>query len=90
MMTGCAKNGFKATFRTLAYATGATVLGWIPCVGTIAAIYEYGLVVFGLSKLQDSTVGRALAAVLLPIGVACCCAGCGALFVGFAAAKGAG
>ncbi len=90
MMTGCAKNGFNATFRVVAYSMGPQVLAWIPCVGAVAGLYRAVLIVMGLAKLHDSTIGRALAAILIPIGVLmlCLCGGVAVFAVAAASALG--
>jgi hypothetical protein len=71
---GAAKNGFNATVRVMGYASAPAVLGWIPCCGfVVALIYFVVLVVWGLARVQDSTVGRSLMATLTPLVLCCCC-----------------
>jgi len=78
MLFGCAKNGYWATFRVLAYASSPLLFYGIPCVGVLAWIYSIVLTVFGLARVQESTLGRAAAAALaLPVLSCCCC--CGAI-----------
>jgi len=76
MLVGGAKQGFEATFRVLAYTTGATsLLGMIPCIGMIAGIWGMVCEVIGLSKAHEISTGRALIAVLLPLIACCTCIG---------------
>ncbi|MGQ0504919.1 MAG: YIP1 family protein [Myxococcaceae bacterium] len=84
LITGCAKNGFNATFRVVAYTQGTRLLEWIPCLGSIVALYQLWLIALGLSKSQDSTIGRAVAAVLLPVALIFVC-GCGCAALAFVA-----
>lgn len=84
MLFGCAKNGYWATFRVSAYATSPLVFYGIPCLGLIAWVYSLVLTILGIARVQDSTVGRAVGAALLPLVLTCCCC-CGV----FALAAGA-
>jgi hypothetical protein len=79
MLLGCAKNGYWATFRAFAYASAPAVAVGIPCVGAVAGIYMIVLEIWGLAKIQETTIGKAAGAVLLPIVVVWCC-GCLAIF----------
>jgi|GEM_PF-310683 len=94
MLFGCAANGYWATFRALAYSAGPHVLGVLaplPWIGGlfafVASIYSLVLAVWGVYRLQDTTPGRAAAAVLAPFVLLCCC--CGALIALFAGTIGA-
>jgi hypothetical protein len=73
MIFGAAKNGWGATVRALCYASGPNVFTIIPCVGLLAAIYVVVLEVLALMGLQETTVGKAVAIVLAPVILACCC-----------------
>jgi hypothetical protein len=87
LMFGAGDKGFEVTFRVLAYSSGSTaVLNVVPIFGGIAAsIWSIVATVFGLIEAQETTAGRAVAAVVVPI-VLCCCCGVGlALAFGFAA-----
>ena len=81
MVFGVSKNGFNATVRVLGYAQAPYLIGWVPCCGPIvAAIYSLVLTIWGLARVQDSTTGRAVMAVLaLPILLCCCAMGVGIL-----------
>lgn len=74
MIFGAAKNGWGATVRALCYASGPNVFSIIPCVGFVAAIYVVVLEVLALMGLQETTTGKAVAVVLAPVILACCCA----------------
>jgi hypothetical protein len=85
MLVGGAKKGFEATFRVLAYTTGATsLLGMVPCIGMVAGIWYFVCEVIGLSKAHEISTGRALIAVLLPLIACCTCIGLGFLIFGTA------
>jgi hypothetical protein len=91
LIFGVAKNGFTATVRVMTYAQAPYLLGWVPCVGQIVApIYGLVLLIWGLSRAHDSSVGRAVAAILVPVLVLCCCCGAvfGVLMAGIAGAAG--
>jgi len=76
MICGGANHSFETTFRVLCYATGATAL-WqlVPaCGGMIAWVWGLIAAIFGLWKAHDTSVGRAVLAVLLPM-IVCVAAG---------------
>jgi hypothetical protein len=76
MLFGSAKNGYWATFRVSAYATSPLVFYGIPCIGFLAWVYSLVLMILGIARVQDSTVGRAVGAVLTPLVLICfCCCG---------------
>lgn len=57
---------YAATYRAIVYAgTPATLLSWIPIVGGISGLWSLYLVVKGVSKLHDVSMGRAVLIVLL-------------------------
>jgi hypothetical protein len=62
------KNGFSQTYKAAAYGNSSTfVLGWIPVIGGLAALYSLYLFIKGISVLQNMSMGRAAAAVLIPL-----------------------
>jgi hypothetical protein len=61
--------GFEATFRVVAYASAIQLVSWIPIVGIIAGLYGIVLSVFGIREVHNTTTGRAVAVVLIPIAV---------------------
>lgn len=73
MLFGVAKNGYYATLRVWAYASVASVVAGIPCLGALAGLYGLVLVILGLSSVQEASLGRAAAAVLVPLLLVCCC-----------------
>ena len=79
MMLGGAKQGYEATFRTLAYSYGSTALFQVVpfCGGFIGMIWSLVAQIIGVKEMHGTGGGRAAAAVLLPL-VLCCC-----LCVGF-------
>jgi hypothetical protein len=67
LLIGPSNRGYRATFRVLAYAGAAELVGWIPFVGLLlAAVWAVYLATVGLRELHTSTVGRALAALAVP------------------------
>jgi hypothetical protein len=78
MLFGVSKNGYYATFRVAAYASATNIVGMLPCLGFLAAIYGLVLTILGLASVQETTLGRAAAAVLAPVFLLFCCV-CGAI-----------
>ncbi|MBI1865599.1 MAG: YIP1 family protein [Nitrospirae bacterium] len=71
-MVGGARNGIGATFRVVCYANGIQILNAIPfCGGPIGAVWVLVAEVIGIREAHETTTGRALAAVLLPLAVCC-------------------
>jgi len=72
MITGSSKNGFEATLRGYCYSYGPHLLAVIPqCGGIIAFIWQCVLLVIAWREMHESTTGRVLLAVLLPL-IFCC------------------
>jgi len=73
MILGGANRPFESTFRVVCYAGGATaVLQLLPVCGALAAtIWNFVLMIIGISEVQKIGKGRAVAAVLLPTLVCC-------------------
>jgi hypothetical protein len=73
MMLGGANKPFETSFRALSFAYGATALFCIvPCCGAAVALV-WGLIAdcIGISRSQETDIGRAVVAVILPL-VVCC------------------
>lgn len=68
-----ANQQYEATYRVVAYVTGATApFQMIPVVGVlVGAIWAIVVEIIGLAKVHDTTTGKAAAAVLVP-GLICC------------------
>jgi len=78
MLVGGVNYGYEATFRTLCYVSGATaVLGLIPFCGVFPIAFVWSVVcsIIGLTQTQETSGGKATAAVLLPYLLCCCCIG---------------
>jgi hypothetical protein len=74
LMVQGAKNGFEATFRTVAYSYGSNVFLMIPfCGGIIAGIWNIIIVIIGLKEAHGTSGGKAAFAVLFPV-IFCCVA----------------
>ncbi|HEX6203478.1 MAG TPA: YIP1 family protein [Thermoanaerobaculia bacterium] len=67
--------GYEGTMRVSAYASVANVAQIIPLVGTVVTmVWTIVLTVIGLSRVHNTSTGKALAAVLLPFLLCCLCA----------------
>jgi hypothetical protein len=73
MIVGGANKSFEATFRVLAFSHGSTgPLQIIPvCGGLIAGVWALVVNCIGLARAHETTTGRAVLAVFLPL-VVCC------------------
>lgn len=61
------KEGYHETFKANAYATAPSLFFIIPYVGWLAVIYSIIVLIIGIHKRQNISLGRSAAAVLLPI-----------------------
>lgn len=75
MLFGAARNGYGATVRALCYAAGPNLFGIVPCFGVLASLYGLVLAIFGISSLQETSMGKAAGIVLLPFLILVCCCG---------------
>jgi hypothetical protein len=73
MLFGGLKYPYETTFRATAYAHGSALpLSFIPfCGGLIGGLWGIVVLIIGLSQMQETSIGKAAAAVLVPI-VLCC------------------
>ncbi len=73
MIVGGANQSFETTFRVMAFTHGSTgVVQMIPlCGGLIAGIWGLIVSCIGLARAHDTSVGKAIFAILLP-GIICC------------------
>ena len=72
MIVGGAKHGFEATVRVVCYAQTAQLAAIIPiCGGLLAAVWAVVLYVIGFTAAHETTTGKAVLAVILPL-VLCC------------------
>lgn len=73
MLLGGANKSFETTFRVVCFSSGAAYLfSIIPfCGGYITPIYNIVLECIGISRAHETTVGKAVLAVLLPL-IVCC------------------
>lgn len=76
LLLGGASHGYEATFRTIAYCSGATALFQaVPFCGSwIGGIWSLVAQILCLKEMHNISGGKATAAVLLPL-VLCCCSG---------------
>jgi hypothetical protein len=91
MLVGGAKRSYEATFRVMCFAAGSAYpIMIVPiCGGMISGIWCLVLECIGLSKAHDTSTGKAVFAVLLPL-VVCCGGGflCAIMFGLFGALAG--
>lgn len=89
MLVGGANRPFETTFRVVCFTGGAANLfSMIPiCGGFVTLIYSIVLECIGLSRAHQTTTGKALMAIFLPM-VVCCgvCVVLGILLSGFGVA----
>jgi hypothetical protein len=73
MLVGGANRSFETTFRVVCFSSGAANLfSMIPmCGGLIAAVYQVVLDCIGLTRAHQTTTGKALMAIFLPL-IVCC------------------
>ncbi|HSP46423.1 MAG TPA: YIP1 family protein [Chthoniobacterales bacterium] len=73
MLVGGANRSFETTFRVACFTAGAANLfSMIPiCGGIIALVYHIVLECIGLSRAHETTTGKALMAIFLPM-IVCC------------------
>jgi hypothetical protein len=75
MIVGGANQPFETTARVLAYSSGSTAIFQIlpVCGGLIGLVWSLVVNIIGLAEAHETTVGRAVAAVLLPVFLCCLC-----------------
>jgi hypothetical protein len=80
MLVGGANRSFETTFRVVCFTVGsANLFSMIPfCGSLIASVYHIVLECIGLSRAHQTTTGKAVIAVLLPVIV--CCGICAVFF----------
>jgi hypothetical protein len=62
------EKGFIATLKTVMYAsTPWLLLGWIPYVSAIGALWSLILLILGIKETQEMTLGSALLVILVPL-----------------------
>jgi hypothetical protein len=70
MLVGGARQPFETTFRVTSYVYGSLMaLTVLPYIGCVAQIWLIVLLIIGLAKAHDTTTGKAVLAVLLPVAV---------------------
>jgi hypothetical protein len=62
------RKGYMETLKALAYGdTPYLLIGWIPLIGFIGAIWSFVLYILGIRELQEMSTGRAAGAVILAV-----------------------
>ena len=67
LVVGVTNAGFGATFRVAAYTSVTSLVSWIPLVGGLLALYGIYLAVVGIREMHNTTMGKALVVVVLPV-----------------------
>jgi len=68
VLLGGGGRGFETTLRAVCYAQGPLALGIVPLIGMqIGQIWSLVLRVMALKEMHEITLGKAIAAVILPI-----------------------
>jgi hypothetical protein len=67
LVVGATNAGFGATFRVAAYTSVTSLVSWIPFVGGLLALYGIYLSVVGIREMHNTTTGKALVVVVLPV-----------------------
>jgi hypothetical protein len=74
LLFGGAPGGFETTLRVNAYGAAPSIVMVIPFLGgLIALVWWLVLVIVGLSAAHRIPMGRAVAAVLIPVALCCAC-----------------
>jgi hypothetical protein len=74
LMLGGAPHPYETTFRVICYTWSAGIFNLVPVCGVlIAAIWRIFVQIVGIREAQEVSTGRAAAAVLIPMVVACFC-----------------
>ena len=89
LIVGGANQPFETTARVVAYTVGSTaVFQAVPmCGGLISFIWAIVVIIIGLAYAHETSVGRAVAAVLLPLLLCCLCCVLVVIFLGFSVAS---
>jgi len=62
------EKGYVTTVKTIMYAsTPWLLLGWIPYVSAIGALWSLILLILGIKETQEMTLGSALLVILVPL-----------------------
>ena len=70
LIVGVGNSGFGATFRVASYVSVINLVGWIPIIGSLVAlVYGVYLSTLGIREMHETTTGKAVLIVLLPVGV---------------------
>ena len=62
------RNGYMQSYKAAIYGqTAGNLIGWIPYIGILANLYSVYLTIKGISLLQNMSMGRAVAVIVVPI-----------------------
>jgi hypothetical protein len=67
LLVGANNAGLEGTFRVVSYGHAVQVLGWVPLINLLAAVYALYLFAFGFQEVHSTTYKRAAAIAALPI-----------------------
>lgn len=63
------KKSFVETFKASAYSTAPGIFSFLPWIGNLAAVYSLILLIIGIKERHQLSIGRSVAAVLIPVGI---------------------
>jgi hypothetical protein len=61
------KEGYKETFKVVAYSIAPNIFSFVPIVNWFVGIYILVLQVIGIHRRQKLSIGKSVAVVLLPV-----------------------
>jgi hypothetical protein len=69
-LVGGANAGIETTFRTYAYTGAVALITWVPFLGPlVGGIWQLVLILIGLKHMHDTTYGKVVLAVLVPVAI---------------------
>ena len=82
LVVGATNSGFGATFRVASYIEVISLVSWIPIIGWLLSLYGIYLAVVGIREMHETTTGKAVQVVVIPLIVVVVLALLGLLVVG--------
>src|ERR687885_2702208 len=67
LVVGATNSGFGATFRVASYIEVTSLVSWIPIIGWLLSLYGIYLAVVGIREMHETTTGKAVLVVAIPV-----------------------
>ncbi len=67
LVVGATNSGFGATFRVASYTEVTSLVSWIPIIGWLLSLYGIYLSVVGIREMHETTTGKAVLVILIPL-----------------------